>query len=131
MSISGSKNKNVMKSKTCLECGNKIAGRADKKYCSSECRSAFNNRLNGESTNLIRRVNNILRKNRRILKNLNPNGKRKIDRQKLMEEGFNFNYFTNIYQTKDKRKYYFCYDQGYIELEKTNLALVERKEYVK
>ena len=119
-----------MEKRICLECGQRLAGRADKKFCTSECRSAYNNKLNGASTNLIRRVNSILRKNRRILKNLNPNGKTKISLQKLALAGFNFDYFTNIYETKAGKKYFFCYDQGYINLENEILALVERETYV-
>jgi len=119
-----------MEKRKCLECNQRLAGRADKKFCNSECRSAYNNRLNGASTNLIRRVNAILRKNRRILKKMNPNGKSKIQMQKLSLEGFNFDYFTNIYQTKAGKQYFFCYDQGYLKLENDILALVERESYV-
>jgi len=119
-----------MEKRICLECSQRLVGRKDKKFCTSECRSTYNNRLNGASTNLIRRVNAILRKNRRILKELNPKGKTKIKRQKLALEGFNFDYFTNIYETKGGKQYFFCYDQGYIKLEKDLLALVERETYV-
>ena len=59
----------------CEECGDEFVGRADKKFCSDQCRSAFNNRLNKDATNFMRNINNILRKNRRILAELNPSGK--------------------------------------------------------
>ncbi len=42
---------------TCVECGEEIKGRADKKFCSDQCRSAFNNRLNSDATNFIRNIN--------------------------------------------------------------------------
>ena len=32
--------------KTCLECNEKLIGRADKKFCNDYCRNAFNNNLN-------------------------------------------------------------------------------------
>ncbi len=64
------------------------------------------------------------------MKKMNPKGKTKISLQKLALEGFNFDYFTNIYETKAGKKYYFCYDQGYLRLEKDLLALVERETYV-
>ena len=116
--------------KQCLECGDEFIGRADKKFCSPNCRSAYNNKLNSDATNFIRNINNILRKNRRILAALNPNGKMKIHRDKLIGEGFKFSYFTNIYQTKNGNTYYFVYDQGYLQLDDGWLALVVRQKYV-
>jgi len=105
-------------------------GRADKKYCSSDCRPSYNNKLNSDVTNMIRRVNGVLRKNRRIMKKLNPSGKAKVTMDRLSQEGFNFNYFTNLYETKAGKKYYFCYDQGYLSLGNNYFALVEREDYV-
>jgi hypothetical protein len=115
---------------TCVECGEEIKGRADKKFCSDQCRSAFNNRLNSDATNFIRNINNILRKNRRILAELNPDGKTKIHRDRLMERGFKFSYFTNEFVTRTGNTYRFCYDQGYLALDEGWFALVVRQEYV-
>jgi len=72
-----------------------------------------------------------LRKNRRILAKYNIGEKVKVQKPTLMEEGYNFNYFTNIYRTKKGTTYYFCYDQGFLELDNNWLTLVTRKEYVK
>ncbi|HMO40950.1 MAG TPA: DUF2116 family Zn-ribbon domain-containing protein [Saprospiraceae bacterium] len=119
-----------MKNKGCIECGEAIIGRQDKRFCSDQCRSAFNNRLNSDATNFIRNINNILRKNRRILFELNPDGKAKIHKDKLLERGFKFGYFTNEYVTKAGKVYRFCYDQGYLPLEQDYYALVVRQEYV-
>ena len=44
--------------KTCLECGEKIVGREDKKFCSDSCRNAYNNKINKDSTNYMRNINN-------------------------------------------------------------------------
>lgn len=112
--------------KTCPECGNKIIGRVDKKFCSDYCRNAHNNKINKDSKNLIRNVNNRLRKNWRILEQLNPDGKTKTTKTKLIGKGFDFNYFTSIYTTKKGTVYYFCYDQGYLPLENDYYALVKR-----
>ncbi len=78
----------------------------------------------------MRRINNILRKNRRILEELNPHEKTKVSRSVLLDKGFNFDYMTNLYQTKKGHVYKFCYDQGYIEGENDLIAIVKRKEYV-
>lgn len=119
-----------MQEKICLECGTKIFGRVDKKFCSDQCRNSYNNKLNSDGTNYIRNVNNILRKNRRILMDLNPNGKSKTHRNKLFEKGFDFNYFTNTYTTKAGAIYYFCYEYGYLPIDNDFFALVKKQEYV-
>lgn len=114
----------------CIECGDKIMGRSDKKFCTDQCRSAYNNRLNSDSNNIMRNINNTLRKNRRILLEANPEGKSKISREHLIKKGFKFDYITNLYQTKNGHTYYFCYDQGYLPLERDWYALVRRQEYI-
>lgn len=114
----------------CIECGESFTGRADKKFCTSDCRNSHNNRLNSDATNFMRNINNILRKNRRILAELNPEGKAKIHRDKLLDRGFKFSYFTNIYTTKQGKNYHFCYDQGYMDIDNGYLVLVRRQSYV-
>lgn len=121
----------TIKKRSCQECKTAISGRRDKVFCSDDCRVSYNNKLNRDSTTLMRNVNNTLRRNRRILKRLNPNGKCKKAKMRLLEEGFNFHYFTNVYKTKAGKTYYFCYDQGYLELDNDTYALVTREDYVK
>ncbi|MCO6491218.1 MAG: hypothetical protein J5I98_22570 [Phaeodactylibacter sp.] len=118
-----------MKNK-CLECGDKFIGRADKRFCSAQCRSSYHNRQNRDATNFVRNINNILRRNRRILADLNPRGKARVHRDKLLESGFRFSYFTNEYVTKSGNVYRFCYDQGYLEGDNDYYTLVVRQEYV-
>lgn len=112
--------------KNCLECEEKIIGRTDKKFCSDYCRNAYNNKLNKDQKNLVRNINNRLRKNYRILENLNPDKKTTTTLNKLQAKGFNFNYFTSIYTTKAGKTYYFVYDQGYLALENDYFALVRK-----
>lgn len=112
--------------KACPECGEKILGRIDKKFCSDYCRNAYNNNLNKDSKNLLRNINNRLRKNYRILEELNPNDKTKSTKSRLLTKGFSFEYFTSIYTTKSGNVYYFVYDQGYLPLENDYYALVKR-----
>lgn len=112
--------------KDCPECGGKIIGRADKKFCSDYCRNAYNNKINKDSKNLVRNINNRLRKNYRVLEALNPNEKTKTTKAKLIANGFDFQFFTSIYTTKVGTVYYFVYDQGYLPLENEYYALVKR-----
>jgi hypothetical protein len=120
-----------MEERVCLECKMKISGRKDQKFCSDYCRNTYNNRLNEDANNYVRRINTILRKNRRILEKLNPTGKRTVDAMLLAEEGFNFHYFTNTYKTQKGNLYYFCYEQGYSKLEGNQYMLVQKQDYVK
>ncbi|MSP85676.1 MAG: hypothetical protein EXR18_07635 [Flavobacteriaceae bacterium] len=112
--------------KTCLECSDKIVGREDKKFCSDGCRNSYNNKINKDSTNFMRNVNNKLRKNYRILSALNADGKSKTTRAKLLSKGFDFEFFTNILNTKTGNSYYFLYDQGYLALENDYFMLVKK-----
>lgn len=114
--------------KVCLECGGKISGRADKKFCSDQCRVSYNNKLNRDETAYMNNVTNILRKNRRVLLELNTTGKTKVSRDKLNDKGFDFNYFTSQYKTKDGTIYNFCYEQGYLPLENNWYLLVVKGE---
>jgi hypothetical protein len=115
--------------KLCQECGEKIMGRVDKKFCSDQCRIAYNNKLNSDGTNYVRNVNNALRKNRRILTELNSTQKTvSVSREKLLEKGFDFKYFTSTFTTKEGKLYKYCYDQGYLEMDKGYYLLVVKKE---
>lgn len=115
-------------SRSCLECGEPFKGRIDKKFCSDTCRVAYNNRLNSDETNYVRNINNILRKNKRILKNMNPTGKNKVSYEKLKAHGFDFNHFTSTYRTRDGAQYYYCYEQGYLPIENDLFLLVVKRQ---
>jgi len=112
----------------CLDCGSPIRGRADKKYCDDSCRSNYNNRLNTEDNLVIKRVNNILKKNRAILATLNPNGKTKVSGKKLVSAGFKFEFHTSSYKTQNGNTYTFCYEYGYLALNEDSYLLVKREE---
>lgn len=118
--------KPIMEIKKCLECGEKVVGRSDKKFCSDYCRNTFNNKVNKESKNLIRNTNNRLRKNYKILTQLNTTGKTKVTRRKLFDRGFDFRLFTSIYTTKTGNVYFYLYDQGYLEIENEVYLLVKQ-----
>jgi len=116
-----------METKTCAECGEPILGRSDKKFCSDYCRNAFNNKVNRDAKNLIRNTNNHLRKNYKILSELNVSGKTTLPKSKLSDLQFDFNLFTSIYITKNGNTYYYVYDQGYLKLENDFYLLIKRE----
>ncbi|NLL27205.1 MAG: hypothetical protein GX259_00240 [Bacteroidales bacterium] len=116
-----------MSEKKCLECGEPLLGRIDKKFCGDQCRNSYNNRMNSDSTNIVRNINNRLRKNRRILAELNPEGKAKVHKDQLLSKGFNFKYNTHTYTTQKGATYFFVYDQGYLQIEDNFYVLVVDK----
>jgi hypothetical protein len=96
------------------------------------CRNSYNNRINKDANEFVRKVNVILRKNRKILSALmNGKEKGKSTKEELLLNGFNFYYYTNLYKTKLGKIYYFIYELGYLELEDEQFALVKKQEYVK
>ncbi len=115
-----------MNQQKCIECGDSFKGRIDKKYCSDYCRNTYNNKVNKTAKNLIRNTNNRLRKNYKVLTELNKTGKIKVSRSKLISRNFDFNFFTQIYTTKTNNVYYYVYDQGYLELDNEIYLLIKR-----
>ncbi len=119
----------MLPQRKCLECGDSLHGRADQKFCCDQCRNTYNNKQLGQTTNAIRRVNRILKKNQSLLFGLNKSGKVTISRSELAGKDFNFNYFTNMFKTQQGRVYFFCYDQGYSLVDGDKVLLVRKPEY--
>jgi hypothetical protein len=115
---------------TCQTCQKPIRGRSDKKFCNDYCRNTFNNNLKASANNLVRNINNTLGKNRRILESLFEKEEEitKTTKEKLLQKGFQFKFFTHTYTNKKGNVYFFCYDLGYLPLEKDWYLLVKRKE---
>ena len=111
----------------CKQCEKKMFGRSDKKFCSRECRNEYNNaRYRREQESMID-INKRLKKNRNILKRLNPDGKMVLPSDVLLKAGFDFEFFTSIYTTKSGREYRFCYEYGYYYDEEKDSYLLVKK----
>ena len=85
----------------CKTCGAILIGRTDKKFCDDQCRSLFNSREKRKHEQLILEINKTLRKNRKILKQFNPEGKTTIRKEYLIRSGFDFRYHTHTFITKN------------------------------
>ena len=112
--------------RVCLEWGELIRGRSDKKFCDDSCRNSYHNARNKDVSAYIRKTNNQLRKNHRILTELNTRDKTKVSRKALVKAGFDFDLHTGMYTTKSGSVYYYVYDQGYLVLENEQVLLVKR-----
>lgn len=119
----------IKEKRFCAQCGNEILGREGKMFCSDKCRNTWNNRQNKDATNLVRNINNRLRKNYRILSELNVGENTKVERKVLKKKGFDFEFFTSFLEAKTGNKYYFVYDQGFCEIKENLFLLVEKSEF--
>lgn len=117
-------------SRNCVACGRNIKGRIDKKFCDDYCRNQHNNQLNSDTVNYVRNVNNILRRNRRILEATMEGVEKATVRSKseLAKKGYRFDYFTSLFTNKDKETYYYCYEYGIKEIEQDKCIIVRKTQ---
>ena len=80
----------------CPNCGRQVTGRADKRFCCSECKTMFHNRKYRLERKEIYRIDRILKKNRSIIDRLYINGERDIPFHRLYHLGFDFKYLTSF-----------------------------------
>jgi predicted nucleic acid-binding Zn ribbon protein len=110
-----------MEQRNCLLCNKTIRGRTDKKFCDDYCRNAYNNSRKMINCNEVRRINNVLAKNRKILDSfaheLSANYF-KVKTEILQDMGYALKYQTQSTTMKDGLRLTFCYDYYYFQLEK-------------
>ena len=116
--------------KLCLDCGAKLLGRSDKKFCSDQCRNNYNNRLNRDQNNYVRNVHAQLRRNRRILSGLYEDGHHRIHRDALVAQGYNFTFFTHLVETKEGLQWSYCFEYGFREAGRGYLELSKCTGYM-
>ncbi len=115
--------------KACLNCSKHIRGRSDKKFCNDHCRNTYNNRRNSDSNSYIRSINFYLRKNRRILEGcLLSRQTARTTKSKLNGKGFRFKYFTHTYTNSKGKLFHYCYEYGYLVLEKENVMIIRKQK---
>ncbi|MBU3743341.1 MAG: hypothetical protein FGM61_02175 [Sediminibacterium sp.] len=112
----------------CLSCGSIVRGRPDKKYCDESCRNSYNNRYYSESHAYVRNINQNLKKNRTILERLLPKHRlmARAPQYRLYSMGFRFQYYTHTHTNKNGKQYFFCYEYGYLLLDKERVLIVKR-----
>jgi hypothetical protein len=118
--------------KICLECHEPLgAGRPDRRFCSENCRINYHNKEKIYENAEIKKINNILKHNRRTLKKLLGDEYEKIvNREKLLKSGFEFDYYTHHRESKVRKyEYTFCFDYGYREMGDENYKIVKAFEY--
>ncbi len=105
-------------SRPCLCCKKVInlsIGRKDRKFCDEVCKNRYHNTQNYNEQQEIKRIQLILKKNRRILKKMQARKDNdEIPKERLLKEGFEFDYHTHLKNTINRNYVYtFCFDFGY------------------
>lgn len=105
-------------SKKCPVCDARIVGRADKKFCSTKCKSINQYANRQEKEAFYIKVDRQLKTNRKILKRYNRKGLVTVRKQHLLKEGFNPNFFTHFWKNKKGGVYLFVFEYGFLDLKK-------------
>lgn len=118
--------------RTCLQCSKTLTGRSDKKFCDAYCRNVYNNQHKASDEQYILLVNSRIRRNRRILKGLSPEGKATVRKEVLDQMGYDYNYFSGLFKTKASL-YYLVYDYAFSPLFENGVEkalIVQRQKYM-
>ncbi|MTI29737.1 hypothetical protein [Xanthovirga aplysinae] len=116
--------------RTCMHCNRPLVGRADRKFCSTACRTAHHNQLHPNKDVEIQKIIKILKKNRKLLKYFSPNGKTTIRRSTLSDLGYDFRYFTHVYKPQSSNPYYLCFDYGIMVISNEKCLIVNYQPYM-
>ncbi len=115
----------------CKYCNKPLNGRNDKKFCDSQCRSAYHNQKKNTAENTIRIINKQLRTNRSALKTACPQGKATVRKEFLKTLGMDFRYLTHSWKSNGGNLYYFCYDYGYTpSIDKNKVVIIQQQDFM-
>jgi hypothetical protein len=118
--------------KICLQCQKTLSGRSDKKFCDAYCRNIYNNQHKADDDRNITLINSQIRKNRRVLKSLAPEGKATVRKDVLDQMGYDYRYFSGLFKSK-QTLYYLVYDYAFAPIMdngKEKALIVQRQDYM-
>lgn len=118
--------------KTCPVCKAIVKGRTDKIYCSAKCKSIDQYEKRQQDEKFFLRVDRQLRINRKILKRYNKSGFTTIRIDKLVNEGFNPDFFTHYWKNQKGDVYLFVYEYGFLKSKEnaTNEQALDKEKYL-
>ncbi|MBO4263685.1 MAG: hypothetical protein J5871_03275 [Bacteroidales bacterium] len=103
---------------TCMECGKKLQGRKDKRFCDAHCRNAWHRRVYRESRRIHYRIIRQLEENHSILDNLLKAGITTISRSELELLGFHPGCLTGCSTGAHRHTEHRCFDIRYMITER-------------
>ena len=111
--------------KICPVCNQEFEGRSDKNFV-DQCRNTYNNNKYADFSNQTRNINRILKVIGKFYPIFLQKGN-KLNKERLLKAGYNFDYLTNIYTTRTGNTYHYCYDFGITNIEDNYFLIVEKK----
>jgi hypothetical protein len=111
--------------RNCYYCQKPLAGRSDKKFCNYLCRSSFHNQLQQHTGLSLRKVDSILRNNRRLLKEMYEEGMIRVQQNQLAARGFDFSYLTRQMILPEGSAVNYWYEFGLKDENGTNVIVRE------
>jgi len=112
----------------CLQCGKTLkSGRIDKKFCNEGCRNQYHNAEKIVEHAEIKKINHVLRNNRKILKAiLGDKPSEIVSHEFLLKKGFEFGYLTHYITTRiQSNEYIFIYNYGYRLVEENKYKVIK------
>jgi len=112
----------------CRVCGTRLTGRRDKIFCSTACKNEYHVSLRSNTAKAVKETDKILHRNRSILLELMGDNirQKKVDRKKLDNKKFNFNYITGYYINSKGKTYHIVYDFAWMEFSDGEVLIVRR-----
>jgi hypothetical protein len=115
--------------KTCAHCQTTFVGRADKRFCSIDCKNSFNNQLRKNTKDITQEIDTYLHRNREILKILTGKAyKITLDKLLLVRAGFRFEYMTGVYFNKEQKMYRLVYDYAWMDFTDQKVLIVQKSK---
>lgn len=105
----------MIDTRTCPVCESVVKGRSDKTFCSVKCKSINQYEQRQEHEKFYLDVDRQLKINRKLLKRYNKSGFTTLRKSKLINEGFNPNYFTHFWKNQKGDVYLFVYEYGFMK----------------
>ncbi|SIT06299.1 hypothetical protein [Belliella pelovolcani] len=117
----------IIEKRYCKKCNEPIYGRSDKVFCDDGCRNAYNNIHRKETNDCVVKIYKQLRLNRKILEKIYTGGvgNVRVPRNKMLKLGYNFLYLTNFQVDYKGDQYEYCFDYGYLVLDKDWVLVVK------
>ncbi|MGB1075704.1 MAG: hypothetical protein ACPGYK_05895 [Flavobacteriales bacterium] len=108
--------KQLIRTSTCRNCGEKLRGRRDKLFCDDHCRVRHHRRTGPHL--LLKKVDAVLMRNRTLLR-MARNAENLTEQTDLAftwlrQRGFDFTYHTHVEILSDGRAAVMCYEEGYV-----------------
>jgi predicted nucleic acid-binding Zn ribbon protein len=118
--------------KTCLICGAEFKGRADKRFCSIDCKNQHNFKKRRETKDEVKEIDAFLHRNREILWTLMGESQKEMFEKLVLERAkFRFEYHTGTYLNKEGKTYHLVYDFAWMEFSNQNILVVRKKSGLK